>query len=255
VPPVQIDLTGQRAIVTGASTGIGRATAIALAEAGADVAVHYGTSRKEAEETARKIESHRRRAVLVQGDFRDGTATGGAIEAAVKALGAPVDILINNAGSMIARTPIAEMDGELWQEVIALNLSSVFFATKAALPHLGLGARIVNVSSIAARHGGGPGALAYAAAKGGVMTLTRGLAKELATRNIRVNAIAPGVIDTPFHERYSTPELLETFKKGIPLGRLGTPDECADAVLYLVSPLASYITGQTIDINGGQWFA
>jgi len=87
------------------------------------------------------------------------------------------------------------------------------------------------------------------------MTLTRGLAKELATRNIRVNAIAPGVIDTPFHERYSTPELLETFKKGIPLGRLGTPDECADAVLYLVSPLASYITGQTIDINGGQWFA
>src|SRR3989442_9148836 len=135
------------------------------------------------------------------------------------------------------------MDAELWQEVIALNLSSVFFAPKAALPYLGDGARIVNVSSVAARHGGGPGAFAYAAAKGGVMTLTRGLAKELATRNIRVNAIAPGVIDTPFHERYSTPELLETFKKGIPLGRLGTPDECADAVLYLVSPLASFITG------------
>jgi len=156
---------------------------------------------------------------------------------------------------LIARTPIEKMDGELWQEVIALNLSSVFYATKAALPHLGQGARIVNVTSIAARHGGGPGAFAYAAAKGGVLTLTRGLAKEFASRDIRVNAIAPGVIETPFHDRFSTPQLLETFRKSIPLGRLGTPDECAGAVLYLVSPLASYITGQTIEINGGQWFA
>jgi 3-oxoacyl-[acyl-carrier protein] reductase len=252
---VEIDLSGQRAIVTGASTGIGRATAIALADAGADIAVHYGSSRKEAEQTARAIESYGRRAVMVQGDFRDGPATHQAIEAAVLALGAPVDILINNAGSLIARTPIDEMDGDLWQEVIALNLSSVFFAIKAALPHLAPGARIVNVTSIAARNGGGPGAFAYAAAKGGVMTLTRGLAKEFASRNIRVNAIAPGVIETPFHDRFSTPELLETFRKSIPLGRLGTPDECAGAVLYLVSPLASYVTGQIIDINGGQWFA
>ncbi len=251
----EIDLSGQRAIVTGASTGIGRATAIVLAKAGADVAVHYGSSRKEAEETARGVESHGRRAVLVQGDFRDAAATGQAVEAAVQALGPPIDILVNNAGALIARTPIEKMDGELWQEVIALNLSSVFYATKAALPHLGQGARIVNVTSIAARHGGGPGAFAYAAAKGGVLTLTRGLAKEFASRDIRVNAIAPGVIETPFHDRFSTPQLLETFRKSIPLGRLGTPDECAGAVLYLVSPLASYITGQTIEINGGQWFA
>lgn len=252
---IGIDLSGQRAIITGASTGIGRATAIALATAGADVAVHYGASRAEAEETARRVESNGRRAVMVQGDFLDGAATSKAIEAAVQALGAPVDILVNNAGSLIARTTLDQMDAKLWEDVIALNLSSVFFATKAALPHLAAGARIVNVSSIAARHGGGPGALAYGAAKGGVMTLTRGMAKELAPRNIRVNAIAPGVIDTPFHERFSTPELLETFRKGIPLGRLGTPEECAGAVLYLVSPLASYLTGQTIDINGGQWFA
>lgn len=252
---MEIDLTGQRAIVTGASTGIGRATAIALAGAGADVAIHYGSSRKEAEETAWAVESQGRRAPLVQGDFRDPAAVGKTVDAAVLALGAPVDILVNNAGSLIARTPIDQMDVELWQEVIALNLSAVFLATKAALPHLGQGARIVNVSSIAARQGGGPGAFAYAAAKGGVMTLTRGLAKELASRNIRVNAIAPGVIETPFHDKFSTPELLETFRKSIPLGRLGTPDECAGAVLYLVSPLASYVTGQTIDINGGQWFA
>jgi 3-oxoacyl-[acyl-carrier protein] reductase len=252
---VEIDLTAQRAIVTGASTGIGRAIAIALARAGADVAIHYGSSRKEAEETARAVESHGRRAVLVQADFRDPTAAGKAVEAAVQALGAPIDILVNNAGSLVGRSAVEEMDAELWQEVIALNLSSVFFATKAALPHLGDGARIVNVSSVAARHGGGPGAVAYAAAKGGVMTLTRGLAKELASRNIRVNAIAPGVIETPFHDKFSTPEQLETFRKGIPLGRLGTSEECAGAVLYLVSPLASYVTGQSIDINGGQWFA
>ena len=252
---MDIDLTAQRAIVTGASTGIGRAIAIALAGAGADVAIHYGSSRKEAEETARAVESHGRRAVLVQADFRDPTAAGKAVEAAVQALGAPIDILVNNAGSLVGRSAVEEMDAELWQEVIALNLSSVFFVTKAALPHLGDGARIVNVSSVAARHGGGPGAFAYAAAKGGVMTLTRGLAKELASRNIRVNAIAPGVIETPFHDKFSTPEQLETFRKGIPLGRLGTSEECAGAVLYLVSPLASYVTGQSIDINGGQWFA
>ena len=252
---MDIDLTAQRAIVTGASTGIGRAIAVALSRAGADVAIHYGSSRKEAEETARAVESHGRRAVLVQADFRDPTAAGKAVEAAVQALGAPIDILVNNAGSLVGRSAVEEMDAELWQEVIALNLSSVFFATKAALPHLGDGARIVNVSSVAARHGGGPGAFAYAAAKGGVMTLTRGLAKELASRNIRVNAIAPGVIETPFHDKFSTPEQLETFRKGIPLGRLGTSEECAGAVLYLVSPLASYVTGQSIDINGGQWFA
>jgi 3-oxoacyl-[acyl-carrier protein] reductase len=252
---VLIDLTGQRAIVTGASTGIGRATAVALAGAGADVAIHYGSSRKEAEETAAAVESRGRRAVLVQGDFREPTDAAKAVEAAVHGLGAPVDILVNNAGSLIARSPIEDMDAELWKEVIDLNLSAVFFATKAALPHFGRNARIVNVSSVAARHGGGPGAVAYATAKGGVMTMTRGLAKELAPRNIRVNAIAPGVIETPFHDRFSTPEMLETFRKGIPLGRLGTPEECAGAVLYLVSPLASYVTGQTLDINGGQWFA
>src|SRR5207245_4035979 len=135
--------------------------------------------------------------------------------AAVEALGAPIDILVNNAGSLIGRSAVDEMDEELRQEVIALNLSSVFFATKAALPHLGNGARIVNVSSIAARHGGGPGAFAYAAAKGGVMTLTRGLAKELASRNIRVNAIAPGVLATPCQDKFRTPERLETFRKGM----------------------------------------
>ena len=246
-------LAGRRAIVTGASTGIGRAVAIVLAEAGADVAVHYGSSQAEAEATAAGIEKRGRRAVLVSGDFRREEATTKAITAAIAGLGGSLDILVNNAGSLIARKPLAEMDGRLWREVIDLNLSSVFWATRAALSDLAEGGSIVNISSIAGRHGGGPGAAAYAAAKGGVMSLTRGLAKELAPR-IRVNAIAPGVIETPFHDRFSTPELLETFRKGIPLQRLGSADEVAGAVLFLVSPPAAYITGQTLDVNGGQWF-
>lgn len=252
---MEISLPGQTAMITGASTGIGRATAVALASAGADIAVHYGSSRGEAEKTALEIESHGRRAVLVRGDFRDVDAPKAVIDEAVAGLGGRLDILVNNAGSLIGRKSIDEMDAGFWHGVIALNLSSVFFAIKAALPHMPAGARIVNVSSIAGRHGGGPGAFAYAAAKGGVMSLTRGLAKELAPRQIRVNAIAPGVVDTPFHEHFSTPELLETFKKGIPLGRLGTADDCAGVVLFLVSPLSAFLTGETVDINGGQWFA
>src|SRR5437899_8979127 len=161
---VEIDLTGQRAIVTGASTGIGRATAKALAGAGADVAIHYGSSRNEAEETARAVEAQGRRAFLVQADFRDPTAAGKAVEAAVEALGAPIDILVNNAGSLVGRSAVDEMDEELRQEGIALNLSSVFFATKAALPYLGDRGRIVNVSSVASPDDGGPVAFASAAA-------------------------------------------------------------------------------------------
>ncbi|GAC1477578.1 MAG: hypothetical protein NVS1B16_08650 [Pseudarthrobacter sp.] len=139
--------------------------------------------------------------------------------------------------------------------MIGLNLSSIFYATKAALPHLGMGARIVNVSSIAAHSGGGNHAFAYAAAKGGVLSLTRGLAKELAGRGTRVNGVAPGTISTPFHERFNTPAGLEQARLSIPLGRLGPADDCAGAVLFLVSPLATFLTGETIEVNGGQWFA
>lgn len=250
-----IRLEGQTAIVTGASTGIGRAVATALAESGADVAVHYGRSREEAERTADHVRQRGRKAVLVQGDFRSPHASTVAVEEAARQLGERVDILVNNAGSLIARKPIEEMDAELWTEVIALNLSSVFFATRAALPRLPEGARIVNVSSIAAHNGGGPHAFAYAAAKGGVISLTRGLAKELAPRGIRVNGIAPGTIVTPFHERFTEPEALEAIRASLPLQRLGSVEDCANAVLYLVSPLSAFVTGETIEVNGGQWFA
>jgi len=250
-----IALTGQRAIVTGGSTGIGRAVAVALAEAGTDVAVHYGHSRDEAEHTAALVRTQSRRAALVRGDFRDAGETASAINDAASQLQGPVDILVNNAGSLVERKPIEEMDADLWADVINLNLSSVFWATRAALPHLADGARVVNVSSIAAHTGGGLHAFAYAAAKGGVISLTRGLARELAPRGIRVNGIAPGTITTPFHERFSTPEGLEAVRRTVPLQRLGTPEDCAGAVLYLVSPLSAFLTGETIEVNGGQCFA
>ncbi len=251
----KLDLTGETAIVTGASTGIGRAVALALGRCGARVAVHYGSSTRAAEETVAEIRSAGGVGHLVQGDFRDSATTIAAIEAALVSLGGEVDILINNAGSLISRTSIEEMDASLWNDVIALNLSSVFFATKAALPALRRGARIVNISSVAAHTGGGPHAFAYAAAKGGVLSLTRGLAKELAPRQIRVNGVAPGTILTPFHERFNTPEGLEQTRATVPLGRLGTAEDCAGAVLYLVSPLSEFLTGETIEVNGGQWFA
>lgn len=249
-----IDLGGQAALVTGGSTGIGRATVRALAEAGCDVAIHYNASEQEAEAAAQEARDCGRKVVLVRGDFTRGTEVTAAVQAAAQGLGG-LDILVNNAGSLLQRVALGEMSDAQWEGVMALNLGSVFYACRAALPWLRPGARVVNVTSVAAHNGGGPHSFAYAAAKGGVISLTRGLAKELAGRGVRVNAISPGTILTPFHERFSTPERLEGIRQGLPLQRLGTAEECADVVLWLVSPLAAYVTGEVVEINGGQWFA
>jgi 3-oxoacyl-[acyl-carrier protein] reductase len=192
--------------------------------------------------------------VLVRGDFTRGDEVARTVNAAAGALGG-LDILVNNAGSLLQRVALADLADAQWEAVIALNLSSVFYACRAALPHLRDGARVVNVASIAAHTGGGPHSFPYAAAKGGVISLTRGLARELAPRGVRVNAISPGTVLTPFHERFSTPERLEGIRQGIPLGRLGVPEECAGAVLFLCSALSAYITGEVVEINGGQHFA
>jgi 3-oxoacyl-[acyl-carrier protein] reductase len=162
--------------------------------------------------------------------------------------------LMNNAGSLIKRTKFEDLDEELWDRVMDVNLKSVYLVTKAVLPLMkeqGKG-KIINVTSVAARNGGGIGALAYAASKGGVSTLTRGLAKELVQYHILVNAIAPGVITTPFHDRFSTPEMRKNMISQIPLGREGTPDETIGAALFLASSYADYITGEIIEVNGGQ---
>ena len=251
---VAIDLQGQTALVTGGSTGIGRATVRTLASAGCDVAVHFHRSEAEAAAAVGEVSALGHRAVAVQGDFSRADEVRTAVQEAVDFLGG-IDILVNNAGSLIDRVPLESIADAHWEAVIALNLSSVFYACQAALPHLRPRARIVNVTSIAAHTGGGAHSFPYAAAKGGVLSLTRGLARELAARDIRVNALSPGTIRTPFHERFSTPERLEDIRQTVVLGRLGVAQECADTILYLVSPLSAYVTGEAIEVNGGQHFA
>ncbi len=248
-----LDLAGRVALVTGASSGIGAATAAVLADLGARVAIGYFRNEAGATLAASAILAGGGSALAVRSDVSRAAEIGPLIERVESELG-PIDILINNAGSLVKRVAMREMTEELWDEVMALNLKSAALCSRAVAE--GMIARrrgvIVNVVSIAGRNGGGPGAGAYAAAKGGLITLTKALAKELAPHGIRVNAVSPGVIDTPFHEVFSTKEMMASFIKAIPLGRVGTPMECATAIAFLASDAASFITGETLEVNGGQ---
>lgn len=247
------DLRGKRVLVTGASTGIGAAVAKGFAGAGSTVAVHFNSSRKEAHAVADAIAAMGGRAVLVAGDLSHTAEVERVVDEAEAALGG-LDVLINNAGGMVRRATLAETDDAYLDAVFALNVRSVIHASRNALPYLrASGGSIVNTGSIAARHGGGPGAGQYAAAKAWVQSVTRNMAKEFATDGIRVNAVAPGVIQTPFQDRYSTPDFLESVRRTVPLGRLGTPEDCVAAYLFLASSAAAgFITGQIIEVNGGQ---
>ncbi|MGH9448775.1 MAG: SDR family NAD(P)-dependent oxidoreductase [Terriglobia bacterium] len=247
-------LDNQVALITGASSGIGHATAEALARAGASVAVNYLKNEKGAEDAAQRIRKLGRDAITVRADVTRSADVKKMIEATVKKWG-HVDILVNNAGDLIARRDLSDMTEEYWDQVMALNLKSVFLCVQAVWRDMAarMAGCIVNVSSIAGRNGGGPGAAAYAAAKGGLLTYTKGLAKELAPHGIRVNGVAPGVIATPYHERYSPPELFKKYVATIPLGRSGTSEEVAGVITFLASPAARYITGETVEVNGGMW--
>lgn len=250
------DLKNKVVLITGASTGIGAAAAKAFGANGARVAVHYNKSKAEAQKVASEVQKAGGKAFLAGGDVTDSAACVEIVDRTVAEFGR-IDVLVNNAGGLIQRAPIESITDELFDDVVHLNVRSVLMCTRAAALHMrkqGDGGSIINVTSVAARHGGGPGAALYAGSKGFVSTITHGLAKELAKDRIRVNAVGPGVITTPFHDRYSTPQMLESFKATIPMNRLGTPDECAGAFLYLASEqLSGYMTGQILEVNGGQY--
>jgi len=247
-------LQNQVALVTGASSGIGRATAEALARQGARVAVNYCRNRAGAEQAVEVIRKGGGEAFMVRADVTRSVDVQAMVAASRERWGR-IDILINNAGDLIARRTLADMTEEYWDQIMALNLKSTFLCVKAVWEEMVArkSGCIVNVTSIAGRNGGGPGAAAYAAAKGGLLTYTKALAKELAPHGIRVNGIAPGVIATPYHERYSPPELLRKFITSIPLGRIGAAEEVADVIVFLASPAARYLTGETVEVNGGMW--
>jgi 3-oxoacyl-[acyl-carrier protein] reductase len=250
------DLKGKTALITGASTGIGAAVAIAYAARGMRVAVHYNSSADAAEKVVATIKAAGGEAFILRADVRDTAAIKEAARQANDQLGG-IDVLVNNAGSLVKRVPIADFDDALFDDVMHINARSVLAFCREVVPLMRArkkGGSIINVSSVAARNGGGPGAYLYAGAKGFVSTATHGLAKELAPDNIRVNAVAPGVIQTPFHDRFSTAAMLESFKASIPLGRIGEPEECVGAFLYLASEsLSGYVTGQILEVNGGQY--
>lgn len=249
---MDIRFDGKVALVTGGGTGIGRAIALELAHSGASVVVNYHRSQPAAEVVVQEIIGAGGKAVAVQADVTKKTEVQQLVKTAVDEFGR-IDLLVNNAGDLLKRCPLVDMTEEHWDAVMNLNLKSVFLVTQAVLPVMlqQRGGNIINITSIAVRNGGAGGAVAYAAAKGAVSTLTRGLAKEVVAHGIRVNAVAPGIILTAFHERHSTPEQIKQFTAAIPVGRCGTPADIIGAVIYLASDYASFVTGETLDVNGG----
>jgi 3-oxoacyl-[acyl-carrier protein] reductase len=248
-----LDLTGKTALITGASSGIGAATAAVFADLGAKVAIGYFNNEAGAFRVRDQVAATGAQIVALRGDVRKTADIRSMFERAVEAFG-PIDILVNNAGSLVERQRLAQITEERWDDIMSLNLKSAMLFSQMAAPSMIERKRgaIVNLVSIAGRNGGGPGATAYATAKGAMITMTKGMARELAPQGVRVNAVSPGVIDTPFHEVFSTPEMIKSFVAGIPMGRVGTSMECATVIAFLASDAAAYIAGETIEVNGGQ---
>ena len=250
-------LLGKRALVTAGAQGIGLAICQHLLRAGCDVFVHYRSSADGAKSLEAEAKQLGRRCGSASADLTTSEESNQLVAEAVKFLGG-LDVLINNAGSLVGRKTLAEAEDDFWAEVMSLNIGSVRRVTRAALPHLaaaaktGGGASIVNLSSLAGRKGGHGGSLAYSTAKGAVLTFTRSLASELGPQGIRVNALAPGLIlGTSFHTTHTTKESANATIAGIPLARAGNADDVARAAVYFASEFDGFITGATLDINGG----
>ena len=249
------ELKGKKVLVTGASRGVGAATAVAFAKCGAArVDIHFNSFVEGANDVVAAI-----RAAGAEGDaIQENLALDAGIASFVEILkqrGAEYDILINNAGSLVKRANLFEFTPSIFDEVMNLNAKSVYFISQAVAPYMVAqkSGCIVNLSSIAARNGGGPGATVYSASKAAVATITKGMAKELAPKGIRVNAVSPGTVDNHFHEVFSTRQILDSVTNMTPAGRLGTNEEVADVILFLCSDGARYIFGQTLEINGGMY--
>ena len=243
------------AIVAGGSRDIGRAVSETLAGMGAKVAFTWCNSSEDGRATAEAIEAMGQKAISVRCDMTKSSEVENLVRETREAFGDSIDILVNVTGGLVARKPLAEMDEAFFESVMKLNVTSAFLTCKFVVPHMGEGSSIVSLASQAGRDGGGPGAMAYATSKGAVITMTRALAKELGPSNIRVNCVCPGMIDTTFHDAFTKDAVRANVAAATPLRREGCAQEVADLIAYLASPKSSFITGASLDINGGTCFS
>jgi 3-oxoacyl-[acyl-carrier protein] reductase len=250
---IKTKLTGKNVLITAGAQGIGEAITRHFIDCGANVAIHYFSSADTANQLAAYASDKGQKAVVISGDLTKEADANALVKKTVEALGG-LDILINNAGSLVARRMLNEMEAEFWHKVMDINLTSMMFVTRAASPYLAKNenSSIVNLASLAGRKGGHPGSLAYSTSKGAILTFTRALSAELGPQGTRVNAVAPGLIlGTSFHNTHTTKESAAATTAGIPIKRPGNADDVARAVLYLASEYDGFISGATLDINGG----
>lgn len=249
---MNLELEGKVVIVTGGASGIGRGVSEAFAAEGAKVVVTWFESEQGAKEVVAGIESNGGNAVAVQADLATAGEANRVVDMAIEKYG-QLDVLVANSGGLLRRSSVEACELDLWNQALAVNLTSSFLTCQAAIPHLkATGGAIVTVSSLAGHDGGGAGSAHYSTSKGGVITFTRALAKELGPQGVRVNSVAPGLIGTQFHDEFSTAEGRLATVGRTPLAREGTPDDVASAVLFLASARASFLTGEIIEVNGGQ---